>query len=58
MLKIDEDPDSDFRVQVSLPVLQFETDMIWARMSHIYASSGVKGLCIHIKELLSISTEA
>lgn len=39
--KIDEDPKSGFRVQLSMPVLQAETDEIWARMASFYASSGV-----------------
>lgn len=39
--KIDEDPKSGFRVQLSLPVLQAKTDEIWARMASFYASSGI-----------------
>lgn len=41
VLKTDEDPLNGFRVQVSLPLLQAETDQIWARMSGFYASAGV-----------------
>lgn len=39
--KIDQDPKNGFRVQVSLPILQAETDEIWARMASFYASSEV-----------------
>jgi Rhs element Vgr protein len=41
VLKTDEDPNSGFRVQLSLPVLQAETDEIWARMASFYASSDI-----------------
>jgi Rhs element Vgr protein len=41
VLKTDQDPhDKRFRVQLSLPLLQAETDQIWARMAGFYASSG------------------
>ncbi len=39
--KIDADPLTEFRVQVSLPVMQAKQDEIWARLSSVYASSGV-----------------
>ncbi|MGK0290122.1 MAG: Rhs element Vgr protein [bacterium] len=39
--KIDSDPEGQFRVQLSLPILQAETDEIWARLASFYAPSGV-----------------
>lgn len=39
--RTDEDSSGEFRVQVSLPVLQAENDEIWARMAGFYSSSGV-----------------
>lgn len=38
--KLDEDPDGQYRVQVNIPVHQAETEGIWARLSHPYASAG------------------
>ncbi|WP_163833859.1 type VI secretion system tip protein VgrG [Spartinivicinus ruber] len=39
--KINEDPQGQYRVQLSLPVLEATTDEIWARYSQFYASSGI-----------------
>lgn len=36
--KLDQDPDNDFRVQVSVPLLQAETEGVWARLGQFYAS--------------------
>lgn len=39
VLKIDGDPDGEFRVQVQLPLLQAGTLGVWARLGSFYASS-------------------
>lgn len=39
--KIDSDPNDEFRVQVTLPLIQSGDDGIWARLSSFYASNGV-----------------
>lgn len=39
--QIDKDPDSEFRVLVTLPLIDSGTDGIWARLSTYYASNGV-----------------
>jgi uncharacterized protein involved in type VI secretion and phage assembly len=38
--KLDEDPEGQYRVQVSVPVLKAEKEGIWARLAHPYASAG------------------
>jgi len=38
--KLDADPDAQYKIQVSIPVLQAETDGFWARLGQFYASSG------------------
>lgn len=38
--KIDSDPNDEFRVQVTLPLIQSSDDGIWARLSTFYASNG------------------
>ncbi|MCH8987730.1 MAG: type VI secretion system tip protein VgrG [Chloroflexi bacterium] len=38
--QLDEDPNNEFRIQVSVPVLQAETEGVWARLASFYASSG------------------
>jgi Rhs element Vgr protein len=40
VLKIDNDPEGEFRVQVSLPLLQAGTLGLWARLGSFYASNG------------------
>ncbi len=40
VLKIDGDPDGEYRVQVKLPLLQAGTLGVWARLGSFYASSG------------------
>jgi Rhs element Vgr protein len=37
--KLDADPENQNRVQVSIPLLQAETDGVWARLSNFYASN-------------------
>lgn len=37
--KLDEDPDGQFKIQVSVPVLQAETEGVWARLANFYASN-------------------
>jgi Rhs element Vgr protein len=39
--KLDADPEGQYKVQVSIPVLQAETDGVWARLSMFYASDGI-----------------
>ena len=41
VIKLDEDPDKQYRVQVKVPVLQAETEGIWARLAGFYASDGI-----------------
>lgn len=38
--KLDEDPDSNYRVQIKIPILNSEANLIWARLASYYASSG------------------
>lgn len=38
--KLDADPDGEPRVQVSIPVLEAETDGVWARLARFYSSDG------------------
>lgn len=40
VMKLDEDPAQQYRVQVSLPVTQAETAGVWARLAHGYGTSG------------------
>jgi Rhs element Vgr protein len=40
VMKLDEDPDGQLKIQVSTPVMQAETDGVWARLAHLYASDG------------------
>ncbi len=39
--KLDADPEGQYKVQVSVPVLQAEPEGVWARLSTFYASDGV-----------------
>ena len=39
--KLDADPDGQYKVQVSVPVLQAETDGVWARLACFYGSDGI-----------------
>lgn len=38
--KLDADPDGQYKIQVSIPLLQAETDGVWARLASFYGSSG------------------
>jgi Rhs element Vgr protein len=40
VMKLDEDPDGQSRVQVSVPILQAQTEGVWARLANFYASNG------------------
>lgn len=40
VMKLDADPDGEQRVQVSVPVMQAETDGVWARLAQLHASDG------------------
>jgi Rhs element Vgr protein len=39
--KLDADPEGQYKIQVSIPVLQAETEGVWARLASFYGSSGV-----------------
>lgn len=39
--KVNEDPDNEFRVQVTMPILGEDSDPVWARLSTFYAGNGV-----------------
>ncbi len=38
--KLDADPEGQYKVQVSIPVLQAESDGVWARLMQFHASDG------------------
>lgn len=40
VMKLDADPEGEQRVQVSVPVMQAETDGVWARLAQLHASDG------------------
>lgn len=40
VMKLDEDPEGEQRIQVQLPYLQVETPGIWARLAQAHASKG------------------
>ncbi|MGI8472445.1 type VI secretion system tip protein VgrG [Pectobacterium brasiliense] len=37
--KLNEDPDSNYRIQIKIPTLNSESNLIWARLATYYASS-------------------
>lgn len=37
--KLDSDPDGQYKVQVSVPVMQSDTEGVWARLTNFYGSS-------------------
>lgn len=37
--QIDQDPDGNYRIQISIPTLQKDNMKLWARLSHLYASN-------------------
>lgn len=39
--KLDADPDGQYKIQVSVPVLQADTDGVWARLAGFYGSDGI-----------------
>jgi len=41
VMKIDADPDGEYRVQIRLPLLQAGTLGVWARLGSFYASNGI-----------------
>ncbi|RNF32350.1 type VI secretion protein VgrG [Massilia aurea] len=41
VLKLDEDPEAQYKIQVSLPVTKAETAGVWARLAGYYASDGI-----------------
>jgi Rhs element Vgr protein len=44
--KLDEDPEGQHKIQVTVPVLQAETDGVWARLANFYASDGIGGFFV------------
>ena len=38
--QLDKDPDEQYRIKVSVPVLKASEEGVWARLAHFYASSG------------------
>jgi Rhs element Vgr protein len=38
--QIDQDKDGEFRIMVKLPIMQSDSDGVWARLAHFYATSG------------------
>jgi uncharacterized protein involved in type VI secretion and phage assembly len=41
VMKLDEDPEGEYRIQVSTPVMAAATDGVWARLAKFYASDSV-----------------
>ena len=41
VMKLDADPDGQYKIQVSTPVMQAATDGVWARLANFYASVGI-----------------
>ncbi|NKB82602.1 MAG: type VI secretion system tip protein VgrG [Nitrospirales bacterium] len=39
--KLDADPEGQYKIQVTVPVLQTETEGVWARLTKFYASDGI-----------------
>lgn len=39
VLKLDEDPKQQNRIQVSVPILQADSEGVWARLTNFYASN-------------------
>jgi uncharacterized protein involved in type VI secretion and phage assembly len=39
VMKLDADPEAQYKVQVSVPVMQAETDGVWARLANFYGSN-------------------
>jgi len=39
--KLDADPDGEHKIQVSIPVLEAETDGVWARLAKSHGSNGI-----------------
>jgi len=40
VMKLDEDPAGESRIQVKLPIMQAETEGVWARLASVHASDG------------------
>lgn len=41
VMKLDADPEGQYKIKVSTPVMQAAADGVWARLASFYASSGV-----------------
>jgi Rhs element Vgr protein len=46
VMKLDEDPNGESRVQVAVPILQAESEGVWARLANFHASAGFGGFFI------------
>ncbi len=44
--KLHEDPEGNYRIQVTVPLLQAKTEGVWARLAKFYASDGVGALFV------------
>ena len=41
VMKLDEDPEGQNKIQVKVPLLQADTEGVWARLANYYASEGI-----------------
>lgn len=41
VMKLDQDPEGQHKVQVKVPVMQAETEGVWARLAKFYGSDGI-----------------
>lgn len=41
VMKLDDDPDEQSRVQVKVPILQAQEEGVWARLANFHASNGI-----------------
>lgn len=41
VMKLDEDPAGELRIQVKVPVMEAEQEGVWARLANFYASEGI-----------------
>ena len=46
VLKLDADPAGEYRIQVNVPVLEAQTEGVWARLLSFYASNGFGQYCV------------
>lgn len=46
VIKLDTDPDSAYRIQVKVPLLEAQSEGVWARLLSFYASDGFGQFCL------------